>query len=218
MEYIFLKVLAFKMAAPTTNQFLCLFMSIHSVCAVTESLALVSKINNSNTSQTMGIIFWLCFLCLQYVAELSLLEMDPFLQYTPSVVAAAAYSLATYTVNKSLWVCLFRSSSWISQGISQNMTQIWLNSSFYSLISYVPLRGIPWLIFCPASLSSTSCTSVQRLTHSSPSGKSTRAQSKGSFIVFHVSIETTVQTSHEKNNDFMWSFIFSWQFADCLCC
>lgn len=57
MEYIFLKVLAFKMAAPTTNRFLCLFMSIHSVCAITESLALVSKINNSNTSQTMGIIF-----------------------------------------------------------------------------------------------------------------------------------------------------------------
>lgn len=80
---------------------------------------------------------------------------------------------------------------------------IWLNSSFYSLIPYVPLRGTPWLIFCPASLSSTSCTSVQRLTHSSPSGKSTSAQSKVSFIVFHVYIETTVQPSHVKNSDFM---------------
>lgn len=45
MEHIFLKVLAFKMAAPTTNQFLYLFMSMHSVCAVTENLALVSKVN-----------------------------------------------------------------------------------------------------------------------------------------------------------------------------
>ncbi|XP_068456744.1 cyclin-A1 isoform X2 [Clinocottus analis] len=78
MEHVFLRVLAFKMAAPTTHQFLRLFMSIHSVCAYTENLAL-------------------------YVAELSLLEIDPFLQYTPSLVAAGAYCLATYTVNKSLW-------------------------------------------------------------------------------------------------------------------
>lgn len=34
--------------------------------------------------------------------------MDPFLQYMPSVVAAAAYNLATYTVNRTLWVRLFR--------------------------------------------------------------------------------------------------------------
>ncbi|XP_050934652.1 cyclin-A1 isoform X2 [Lates calcarifer] len=79
MEHVFLRALAFKMAAPTTNQFLRLFMSVHSVCANTESLAL-------------------------YVAELSLLEIEPFIQYTPSIVAAAAYCLAAYTVNKSLWV------------------------------------------------------------------------------------------------------------------
>ncbi|XP_035847013.1 cyclin-A1 isoform X3 [Sander lucioperca] len=78
MEHVFLKTLAFKMAAPTTNQFLRLFMSIHSVGANTENLAL-------------------------YIAELSLLEIDPFLQYTPSIVAAGAYCLATYTVNKSFW-------------------------------------------------------------------------------------------------------------------
>ncbi|KAM9348893.1 cyclin-A1 [Symphorus nematophorus] len=78
MEHVFLKVLDFNMAAPTTNQFLHLFMSIHSVCAVTENVA-------------------------RYVMELSLLEIDPFLKYTPSIVAAAAYCLATYTVNRSLW-------------------------------------------------------------------------------------------------------------------
>ncbi|XP_063751372.1 cyclin-A1 [Eleginops maclovinus] len=78
MEHVFLKVLSFRMAAPTTNQFLRLFMSIHSVCTITENLS-------------------------QYVAELSLLEIDPFLQYTPSLVAAGAYCLASYIVNKSLW-------------------------------------------------------------------------------------------------------------------
>lgn len=50
MEHVFLRVLAFNMAAPTTNQFLHLFMSIHSVCANTENLALVSINNNSNAS------------------------------------------------------------------------------------------------------------------------------------------------------------------------
>ncbi|XP_012734151.2 cyclin-A1 isoform X1 [Fundulus heteroclitus] len=78
MESILLKALDFKMAAPTTHQFLRLFMSIHSVCSTTENLAL-------------------------YIAELSLLEMDPFHQYTPSILAAGAYFLATYTIHKSHW-------------------------------------------------------------------------------------------------------------------
>lgn len=54
MEHIFLRVLAFKMAAPTANQFLRLFMSIHSVSANTENLALVREINLSNVRQTSG--------------------------------------------------------------------------------------------------------------------------------------------------------------------
>ncbi|KAM8742369.1 cyclin-A1 [Acanthopagrus schlegelii] len=78
MEHVLLRVLDFKMAAPTTNQFLHLLMSVQPVSAVAENLAL-------------------------YAAELSLLEIDPFLKYTPSIVAAGAYCLATYTVSKSLW-------------------------------------------------------------------------------------------------------------------
>lgn len=66
MEHVFLKVLAFKMTAPTTSQFLHLFMSMHSVCAVTEYLALVSEINNSNASQTMG----LCPLVLNFQSSM----------------------------------------------------------------------------------------------------------------------------------------------------
>ena len=52
MEHVLLRVLDFKMAAPTTNQFLHLLMSVQPVSAVAENLALVSKINSSNTSQT----------------------------------------------------------------------------------------------------------------------------------------------------------------------
>lgn len=43
MEHVFLQVLAFKMAGPTINQFLRLFMTIQPVCPTTENLALVSK-------------------------------------------------------------------------------------------------------------------------------------------------------------------------------
>ncbi|XP_028322699.1 cyclin-A1 [Gouania willdenowi] len=85
MEQFVLGVLAFRMAAPTTHQFLRLFMSIQSVCDKTKHLAL-------------------------YIAELSLLEMDPFLQYHPSMTAAGAYCLASYTLNQSLWpdsLCAF---------------------------------------------------------------------------------------------------------------
>lgn len=46
MEHVFLRVLAFRMTAPTANQFLRLFMSVHSVCSTTENLALVSEINH----------------------------------------------------------------------------------------------------------------------------------------------------------------------------
>lgn len=54
MEHVFLRVLAFNMAAPTANQFLRLFMSIHSVCANTENLALVREIISQMTQKDFG--------------------------------------------------------------------------------------------------------------------------------------------------------------------
>ncbi|XP_068186542.1 cyclin-A1 [Antennarius striatus] len=78
MEHIFLKVLAFELMAPTADQFLNIFISIHQVCATTRNLAL-------------------------YITELSLLEMDPLVIYNPSILAAGAYCLANYTLNKALW-------------------------------------------------------------------------------------------------------------------
>lgn len=78
MEHLLLKVLAFDLAVPTTNQFLLQYLRWQGVCVRTENLA-------------------------KYVAELSLLEADPFLKYLPSLIAAAAYCLANYIVNKHFW-------------------------------------------------------------------------------------------------------------------
>ncbi|XP_037233511.1 cyclin-A1 [Falco biarmicus] len=78
MEHLLLKVLAFDLTAPTINQFLLQYIQRHGVCIRTENFA-------------------------RYLAELSLLEADPFLGYLPSQTAAAAYCLANYTVNRSFW-------------------------------------------------------------------------------------------------------------------
>ncbi|XP_041089199.1 cyclin-A1 [Polyodon spathula] len=78
MEHLLLKVLAFDLTVPTINQFLNCFLKMTDVCSKTENLAL-------------------------YVAELSLMEVDPFLKYLPSQIAAAAYCLANYTINRKFW-------------------------------------------------------------------------------------------------------------------
>ncbi|KAL6473209.1 hypothetical protein MHYP_G00193970 [Metynnis hypsauchen] len=78
MEHLILKVLSFDMTAPTSHQFLMQYILVEGICAKTANLAL-------------------------YLSELSLLEVDPFLQYLPSKIAAAAYCLANYTLNRNLW-------------------------------------------------------------------------------------------------------------------
>ncbi|XP_072301610.1 cyclin-A1 [Eucyclogobius newberryi] len=78
MERFLLKALSFKMTAATARTFLSMFLLVQPVSATTENLAM-------------------------YVSELSLLEMEPFLQYKPSLVAASAFCLANYTVSRSLW-------------------------------------------------------------------------------------------------------------------
>ncbi|NWV01984.1 CCNA1 protein, partial [Upupa epops] len=78
MEQLLLKVLAFDLTAPTINQFLLQYFQRHGVCPRTENFA-------------------------RYLAELTLLDADPFLKYLPSQTAAAAFCLANYTVNRSFW-------------------------------------------------------------------------------------------------------------------
>ncbi|KAK3550091.1 hypothetical protein QTP86_020687 [Hemibagrus guttatus] len=79
MEHLMLRVLSFDMTAPTSHQFLMQYILEGAICAKTANLDL-------------------------YVSELSLLEVDPFLQYLPSMIAAAAYCLANYTLNRALWL------------------------------------------------------------------------------------------------------------------
>ncbi|NWI77618.1 CCNA1 protein, partial [Dryoscopus gambensis] len=79
MEHLLLKVLGFDLTAPTINQFLLQYIQRRGICMRTENFA-------------------------RYLAELSLLQADPLLKYLPSQIAAAAYCLANYTVNRSFWV------------------------------------------------------------------------------------------------------------------
>ncbi|KAM4732041.1 cyclin-A2 [Anableps anableps] len=78
MEHLVLKVLSFDLAAPTINQFLTQYFCHQAVTKQVESLAM-------------------------YLGELSLVDSDPFLKYLPSQMAAAAYILASNTVNGSSW-------------------------------------------------------------------------------------------------------------------
>ncbi|KAM6178617.1 cyclin-A1 [Rhynchocyon petersi] len=78
MEQLLLKVLSFDLTVPTTNQFLLQYLRREEMCHRTQNLA-------------------------KYMAELSLLDTDPFLKYLPSLIAAAAFSLANYTVNRHIW-------------------------------------------------------------------------------------------------------------------
>lgn len=103
--------------------------------------------------------------------------MDPFLQYTPSIRAAGAYCLATYTINNSLWVSL------TTEIVSCDFFLFTLQKCTYfllhfSLIPWFPLLDTPWMKSCPAWLISTNYTWVQRAGLSRPSGTSTEAQSK----------------------------------------
>ncbi|KAF0877683.1 cyclin-A2 [Crocuta crocuta] len=79
MEHLVLKVLAFDLAAPTVNQFLTqYFLHQQSANCKVESLAM-------------------------FLGELSLIDADPYLKYLPSVIAAAAFHLALYTITGQSW-------------------------------------------------------------------------------------------------------------------
>jgi len=78
MEHLILKVLNFEMATPTPGVFLRRFNKWVSSDDTTESLS-------------------------KYLAELTVVDGDPFLQYSPSVVAAASVCLARHTLGHASW-------------------------------------------------------------------------------------------------------------------
>lgn len=104
MEHLVLKVLSFELAAPTINQFLTQYFLCQPVCKNAESLSMVSEFTS-----LMGSL-WVersdsMFFLLQFLGELSLIDSDPFLKYLPSQMAAAAFTLAHYTISGGSWVC-----------------------------------------------------------------------------------------------------------------
>ncbi|XP_067849229.1 cyclin-A2 [Heptranchias perlo] len=78
MEHLILKVLSFDLAAPTINQFLNQYVGREKASNKVESLSM-------------------------YLAELSLIDSEPFLKYLPSVLAASAFCLANYTISRTSW-------------------------------------------------------------------------------------------------------------------
>ncbi|NXJ13442.1 CCNA2 protein, partial [Odontophorus gujanensis] len=78
MEHLILKVLSFDLAAPTINQFLTQYFLHQQTNSKVESLSM-------------------------YLGELTLIDADPYLKYLPSVIAAAAFLLASYTITGQTW-------------------------------------------------------------------------------------------------------------------
>ncbi|XP_072191958.1 cyclin-A2 isoform X2 [Excalfactoria chinensis] len=78
MEHLILKVLSFDLAAPTINQFLTQYFLHQQTNSKVESLSM-------------------------YLGELTLIDADPYLKYLPSVIAAAAFHLASYTITGQTW-------------------------------------------------------------------------------------------------------------------
>ncbi|XP_062991203.1 cyclin-A2 [Elgaria multicarinata webbii] len=78
MEHLVLKVLSFDLAAPTINQFLTQYFLHQPASSQVENLAM-------------------------YLGELSLIDADTYLKYLPSVIAAAAFHIANYTISGKMW-------------------------------------------------------------------------------------------------------------------
>ncbi|XP_062513867.1 cyclin-A2-like [Corticium candelabrum] len=78
MEHLLLKVLTFDLAAPTILNFLDRYVTVAGANERTEHLA-------------------------KYLAELSLLDGDPYLKYPPSVIAASSVALALHTFSLPAW-------------------------------------------------------------------------------------------------------------------
>ncbi|KAL5290230.1 hypothetical protein ACFFRR_009894 [Megaselia abdita] len=78
MEQIILKILSFDLCVPTNHAFINTYSVLYEMSGEERFLA-------------------------QYISELSLLEGDPFLQYLPSEVSAAAVALARFTLDKPMW-------------------------------------------------------------------------------------------------------------------
>ncbi|XP_077984516.1 G2/mitotic-specific cyclin-A-like [Glandiceps talaboti] len=78
MEHLILKVLSFDLAVPTINVFLNRYLRAAQADGKTEQLA-------------------------RFLAELTLQEYEPYIRYTPSIIAVAAVCLANHTLGQQPW-------------------------------------------------------------------------------------------------------------------
>uniref|UniRef100_A0A336MS83 Cyclin-A2 n=1 Tax=Culicoides sonorensis TaxID=179676 RepID=A0A336MS83_CULSO len=78
MEQLILKVLSFDLTVPTPLAFITLYSIMNEVPDKVKFLAM-------------------------YLCELSLLEADPYLQYLPSKISAAAFAVARHTLEYPMW-------------------------------------------------------------------------------------------------------------------
>uniref|UniRef100_A0A2P2HYT6 G2/mitotic-specific cyclin-A-like n=1 Tax=Hirondellea gigas TaxID=1518452 RepID=A0A2P2HYT6_9CRUS len=85
MEHLILKVLSFDMAVPTAFVFINKFSRTLCCTEATTCLAL-------------------------FVAELSMLESEPFLRYVPSEIAASALAIANFTQGHTPWPSIMQST------------------------------------------------------------------------------------------------------------
>lgn len=99
MEQLILKVLTFDLFVPTLFTFINLYVTMNGIEDRVKYLATVS----SNAAKSQYILSINISFLRQYLCELSLLDADPYLQFVPSKIAAAALALSNYTLNLTMW-------------------------------------------------------------------------------------------------------------------
>ena len=87
MEHLLLKILDFKMSPPTANWFLMHFLRF---------IKLNTCLSNKSNADLCSRIEHLS----RYLAELTLIDIDTFVQYLPSQIAASAIYLAMFTLGR----------------------------------------------------------------------------------------------------------------------
>lgn len=159
------------MAAPTINQFLSLFMAIQAVCPLTQNLAMVSRtpwlwaygLTDSDS---------FCLVLVHRRVEPAGSRRDAALSAVPPGRRRLQPGfLHRQQAPLGTFVLLLGCQRW-SWSLSGSTDVAFV---FDSQISYAPLWAIRWLTSAPASLPSTSCTSVLGPSPIRPSGRSTAA-------------------------------------------
>ncbi|KAK3869524.1 hypothetical protein Pcinc_025164 [Petrolisthes cinctipes] len=138
MEHLILKVLSFDMAVPTAHLFVNKFARINKAPEETLHLAL-------------------------FLAELTMLDCDPFLRYLPSVIAASAVALANHTQGRVVWpeemvagtgytledlrecyVNLYRAFTRVHEPQQHAIRDKYRSSKWHGVSQLSPRQNFPW--------------------------------------------------------------------------